>query len=171
MRHASHSRASHAATGIGAHPGHRVPAPWLRRSGRIAGLLLLATGLAWLPLHYLLGAGAGELPHPAEAWLLRLHGLGAWCTLFLLGGVAASHVPHGWQASRRPARAWLRRTGLLLCVLAALMAASGYAMYYLAPEWLRPGLGWAHAAVGLALAIAYRLHRRTARRLSPAGRG
>ena len=67
---------------------HRL-APWQRRLLVGSGVLLLATGLAWLAVHYTVGAGAGEMPAPAEAWLMRLHGLAAFAALFLLGALAA----------------------------------------------------------------------------------
>lgn len=134
--------------------------PWHRHSLLAVGAVLLATGLAWLALHYLIGAGADELPHPGEAWLLRLHGLAAYAGLFMLGIVAAVHIPHGWHASGRQRWAPQRRTGLLLCGLAALLSLTGYLLYYFAPEWLRPALGGAHAAAGVAMAAGIVVHRR-----------
>ena len=135
-----------------------------RRAVTIAGLALLMTGGPWLAVHYGLGAGAGELPHPAEAWLMRLHGAAAFAALFLLGLVAGVHVPHGWRVSRRGHRRGQRRTGLLLVGLGALAVLSGYLLYYFAPEWLRPTLGWAHALVSSAMALALAWHRRGVRR-------
>lgn len=115
--------------------------------------MLLASGLAWLPLHYLWGAGAGELPHPLEAWAMRLHGLGGFAGLFVLGVLAAAHVPPGWRVSGRQRHAGQRATGVALCSLAALLALSGYALYYFASEAVRPPLGLAHAALGVAMAL------------------
>ena len=145
------------------HPPHAAShhlARWHRLSVYGVGALLLATGLTWLGLHYLVGAGTGELPHPLEAWSLRLHGLAAFAGLFMFGVVAAVHVPHGWRLSRRPRWAHQRRTGVLLCTLAAALAVSGYLLYYFAPESIRPSLGWFHAAIGVAMAAAVALHRR-----------
>jgi len=139
---------------------HHHLARWHRLSLYGVGTLLLATGLIWLGLHYLVGAGAGELPHPLEAWSLRLHGLAAFGGLFAFGVVAAAHVPHGWRLSRRPRWAHQRRTGMMLCTLAAALAASGYLLYYFAPESIRPSLGWFHAVIGVAMAAVLALHRR-----------
>ena len=61
------------------------------------GVMVLASGLLWLALHYMAGAGAGELPHPLEAWLMRAHGLAAFAGLFMLGVIGGSHIPHGWR--------------------------------------------------------------------------
>ena len=142
----------------------------------VTGALLLISGIAWLGVHYALGAGAGELPHPLEAWLMKLHGLAAMLGLFVLGAVAAAHVPRGWRISgrphdrqsRRPSRrhhwALQRRTGVMLCALAAVLAFSGYLLYYFAPEWIHSSIGWAHAAAGVAMALVIALHRRGAER-------
>jgi hypothetical protein len=135
-------------------------ARWHRLSVYAVGALLLVTGLAWLALHYVVGAGAGEMPHPLEAWALRLHGLAAFGGLFILGVLAAAHLPHGWRLSRRHRWAHQRRTGLALCVLAAVLVLSGYLLYYFAPEAVRPSLGWLHAGVGVAMALAVALHSR-----------
>jgi hypothetical protein len=134
-------------------------ARWQRTTLHLSGALLLLSGAAWLALHHLLGAGAGELPHPMEAWSLRVHGLAAFAGLFALGSIAASHIPHGWRASARQRRARQRATGLLLCGLAAALVLTGYALYYFAPETVRPSLGWLHAGIGVAMAALLCLHR------------
>ena len=134
--------------------------PWQRRLLEGCGGILLVTGLAWLVVHYDFGAGADALPAPAEAWLLRLHGLAGFGALFLLGALAAHHIPHGWRLSARHRHARQRGTGLALCTLAGLLAATGYALYYFAPEAVRPALGWIHAALGVGLAGVVLRHRR-----------
>lgn len=138
---------------------HRLPR-WQRRGLYATGALLLATGLAWLLAHYGLGAGAGELPHPLEVWLLRAHGLVAFCGLFMFGVVAAWHVPHGWRLAERHGWDGQRSTGLLLCSLAVLVALTGYLLYYFAPENVRTALGWAHAGIGALMATLVASHRR-----------
>lgn len=137
---------------------------WQRLCLYAAGTLLLASGAAWLALHYLLGEGAGGLPHPAEAWLMRLHGLAGFVALFMLGVLAAHHVPHGWRLGARHRFARQRGSGALLCTLAALLAATGYALYYFAPEGVRPALGWVHSTFGLVMAGLVLSHRRGAAR-------
>ena len=133
---------------------------WQRIALYSSGALLLLTGAVWLAVHYSIGSGAGELPHPVEAWSLRLHGLAAFAGVFVLGVLAAAHIPHGWRLSQR--RGWVaqRRSGLWLCGLGALLVLSGYALYYFAPEAVRPALGWAHAAVGAAMGGLIASHRR-----------
>ena len=135
-------------------------APWQRRSLYATGALLLATGLAWLALHYGVGAGSGELPHPLEAWTMRLHGLAAFAGLFMFGVMAGAHVTPGWRLTLL--RGWdgQRSSGVMLCVVAALLALSGYALFYFAPESIRPALGWAHAFIGVLLGVLVASHRR-----------
>ena len=118
--------------------------PWQRRTIVAAALCLLLSGVAWLPLHYLWGAGAGGLPHPLEAWLMRWHGLSAIAGFYAGGLVSAAHVARGWRLT------WRRSTGLSLCVLGALLALSGYALWYLLPESWHAPAGWLHAALGVA---------------------
>jgi hypothetical protein len=150
---------------------HRVapaaPAPhvprlvrWQRLGLFTSGALLLLSGLVWLAVHYSVGAGAGELPHALEAWSLRLHGLAAFAGLFVLGALAAAHVPHGWRMSRRRRWSAQRRSGALLCGVAALLALSGYLLFYFAPEAIRPALGWAHTGLGVAMGLLLASHRR-----------
>ena len=149
-------------------PGHR-PAPWQRRLLAASALLLTASGLAWLALHYSLGAGADGLPHPAEAGLMKLHGAAAFVALFGGGLVAGHHIPATWRLAQRPRHAGQRRSGLALCGLFALASASAYALYYFAPEAMRPALGWAHAGAGLALAGAGAWHGVRSRSTSRSG--
>jgi len=129
--------------------------------------LLAASGAAWLAVHYLWGAGAGELPHPLEPWLMRLHGAAAFAALFVAGLLACVHVPQGWRmATRIPhlRERWAgqRHTGLALCALGAGCIATSYLLYYFVPEAIRPALGWVHAAAGLALALLLPLHEKRA---------
>jgi hypothetical protein len=138
---------------------HRLPG-WQHALLVMIGIAALATGIAWLAVHYTVGAGGGALPHPAEAWLMRLHGLAGFGGLFLFGVLAAGHVPQGWRLAARHRWARQRGTGVALCSLAALLALTGYLLYYYAPEPLRPALGWTHAAIGIAMLGVVLRHRR-----------
>lgn len=133
--------------------------PWQRRTVVGAAWSLLLSGALWLAIHHLWGAGAGGLPHPLEAWLMRWHGLSAPAGLFALGIVAAGHVQGGWRLGLQ------RASGLALCALGAALVATGYALAYLVPEGWRPGVGWGHAAIG---ALAFVVGAAHARR-RPAG--
>ncbi len=143
-------------------PDHRLPR-WQRRALFATGAVLLLTGAVWLALHYTVGAGVGELPHPLEAWMLRLHGLAGFGGLFLFGVLAGAHIPRGWHVSRRRGWAGQRRSGAGLCALGAGLVATAYLLYYFAPETVRPALGWAHAGIGLVLTMLVWRHRRRTR--------
>ena len=138
---------------------HRL-VPWQRSALYATSALLVLTGLAWLGVHYSAVAGAGELPHPLEAWLMRLHGAVAYVGLFVLGVLAAAHVPHGWRLTGRHRWAGQRGSGVTLCAVAALLVASGYLLNYFAPEAVRPALGWVHTGIGIAMGVLIAIHRR-----------
>lgn len=138
------------------HP-NRLPR-WLHRVLLTSGALLLFSGLAWELLHDTLGAGseAFALPHPGEAWLMRLHGFALLAFTLALGGLGPVHVPRGWRQARR------RPTGLVLIASALFLLASGYALSYLVSEEYRRALGLTHTAIGAAMAGILLWHRRSA---------
>jgi hypothetical protein len=123
-----------------------------------AGTALLASGGAWLGLHY--GRGDDALPSAIEPWAMRLHGLAAFAFLFALGALAATHIPTGWRTGTRPGRTRQRRSGLILCLLAGACALTGYLLYYFAPDTVRPALGFVHSGIGAAAALLVAFHRR-----------
>ncbi len=90
--------------------------------------------------------------------MIRLHGAFAMAALFFTGVVASWHVPRGWQLGRQ------RGTGVSVLSGLALLAISGYALYYFAPETLRAWLGNVHSAVGVTVAALLAWHSRIARR-------
>ena len=143
--------------------GHPMLA-WQRVSVQAAGAALLLTGLLWLALHYGAGAGRGELPHPWEGWTMRLHALTGLWAVFMLGVMAAAHVPWGWRTSGRRHLGAQRQLGITLCTLGAAAALSGYALMYLVSESARPPLGWLHSAIGVAMALVLWVHRRAVAR-------
>jgi len=159
----------------------RLPT-WQHRLLLAVSALLLLSGLAWLGLHYTVGAGHGELPHPLEHLLMEWHGAAGFGALFAFGMLAAGHVPAGWRLTRpvrsaadhgqgqrphrtgpmlpaRPLRRSQRLTGLALLALAGCLAGSAYALYYLVDETWRPALGWAHSGAGLLMLALALVHR------------
>lgn len=134
------------------HPNH-LPR-WLKPILLGSGALLVVSGTLWLWLHYSSGAGSAEgaLPHPLEALLMRLHGLGVFLFLFALGGLGPVHVPRGWREGRS------RRSGLSLIASAVLLTGTGYALYYWVGESARPFVGWLHSGIGAAMALAFAIH-------------
>jgi hypothetical protein len=141
---------------------------WQRLTLYVNAALLLGSGCVWLALHYTVGAGAGGLPHPLESWAMRLHGLAAFGALFVLGVLAGAHIPQGWRMGSRHRFAAQRGSGLTLCALGAILAGTGYLLYYFAPEAIRPALGWLHALAGVAMGGLLLVHRKPKSRHSHA---
>lgn len=127
--HPRHHLHRHAA--VRALPGVRPPT-WQRRAVHGSVLALLVTGVAWLAVHYLLG---GDMPHPAEAWTLRLHGIVAYVSLLVFGSMSAVHILVAWRLKRH------RVSGSVLVGGVLLLAATALALYY--------GSEAAHGAVSL----------------------
>jgi hypothetical protein len=136
---------------------------WQRWTIVGASWSLALSGLLWLAIHEAWGAGAGELPHPLEAWLMRWHGLSVPASLFAAGLVGAGHVQRGWQQGQQ------RASGLALILAGTVVVVTGYLLAYLAPESWRPGLGWGHTLAGVAALAAGLVHWRRAlrRRAAP----
>jgi hypothetical protein len=139
------------------HDFHRLVA-WQRVWLYVSGLVLLATGSAWLVLHY--ARASDSLPDPLEPWTMRLHGLAAFVAIFVFGTLAAAHIPQGWRFSHRMHWDGQRSSGVLLCTLAACVVLTGYLLYYFAPDSIRPILGWLHAGLGTAMTVIVLAHRR-----------
>jgi hypothetical protein len=119
--------------------------PALRAAILTLSALLWLSGVAWLVLHFAFAQQTqfGPLPNPWEAVLMRLHGVLAVGGVFLLGWIVGGHTIERWGSARK------RLSGLLLVASAALLLASGYALYYTtgaphevasrAHEWLGAG--------------------------------
>lgn len=82
-------------------------------------------------------------------------------TLVLLGSLLTLHVRRAWLAGRN------RRSGTLLLALNAVLALSGYALYYSGGETLRALASNVHLALGLALPVLLVAHIALGRRTRP----
>jgi hypothetical protein len=140
------SEAGPPATPLAPRNGARAPmSPALRAAILTLGALLWLSGVAWLVLHFAFAQQTqfGPLPNPWEAVLMRLHGVLAVGGVFFLGWIVGGHTIERWGSARK------RLSGFLLVASAALLVASGYALYYTtgaphevasrAHEWLGAG--------------------------------
>ncbi|WP_051362310.1 hypothetical protein [Solimonas soli] len=151
-------------------PTHHRPRPSPRLGARrkqafhLIGLGIWLSGIAWLVLHYLLRRQGefGPEAHPLEPWSLKCHGAFAFAALWMSGTLWAVHVVNGWEQKRR------RLSGALVFALLALLIVSGYLLYYAGDEDLRNATSIVHWACGVAIALAYAIHR-LAHRVSAAG--
>jgi hypothetical protein len=145
-------------------PPSENPVPRWQRIGIDSSLyMLLATGATWLLVHDLVGAGnAGTgLPHPSEAWLMRLHAFAGWAATLAVGAYLPLHVPRGWRTGVR------RIPAIALLVMLALALSSAYLLGYLVSEPWRPATGWGHALAGALAVGALLVHRRRSRSRGP----
>jgi hypothetical protein len=120
---------------------------------------LFASGALWLLFHYFVRVHGefGETAHPLETWWLRLHGAAAMLCLVLVGSLLPIHVRRGWHQRRNLG------PGLLLLLAAMLLALTGYGLYYIGGEELRPAISAVHWLIGLATPFAMVWHIRAGR--------
>lgn len=131
------------------HDGMRMPA-WIRRWVYGTSIATAATGILWLLLHTFVRQEGefGPEPYWAEPHLLSMHGAAAMLALWMLGLVWLPHVRRGWHQKRN------RKMGVSLVAIALVLAISGWALYYVGGESVRPVLSVLHWAVGL-VAVAW----------------
>src|SRR3954451_21342462 len=131
----------------------------------LATIVLFATGGVWLIAHYgMRPDGGDDLPHPAEPWILRLHGFAVMVGLFIYGSLLRAHMLKAWTLKRN------RITGACVATVLALLTATGYMLYYVGGEPSRPIISIAHWVIGLAIGALLPLHIWNVRRTQRAAR-
>jgi hypothetical protein len=127
-----------------------------RRENLVYGVLggVWLSGAAWLVLHYAMRRAGefGSTPHPLEAWVLKLHGAFAFAVLGVGGLLWVAHIVPMWLRGHR------RPSGIVTAVAFALLALSGYLLYYSGDENLRAGVALAHWLLGLAALVPVLIH-------------
>ncbi len=136
----------------------------LRRAVYAIFALLWLSGCAWLVAHFAFPATTefGLAPNPLEPAFLRIHGWLAVGTVFLFGWITSEHISDRWRNARN------RVSGFSLAGFAALLAISGYALYY-TTDRLHDTAAVAHEALG-AVAIVFALVHWKARERSASNR-
>jgi hypothetical protein len=131
----------------------RLP-QWLRWSIYAVTLWLFLTGVIWLGAHYGLRKQGkfGEVIHPLEPWMLRLHGMAVMIGLFLYGSLLRAHIIKSWQIRQN------RATGAVIATILGLLTISGYLLYYAGDENIRPIISLAHWLIGLSVGAILPLH-------------
>jgi hypothetical protein len=119
------------------------------------GIGLWLSGGLWLLFHYFVQHPGpfGPVPNPLEPWWLKLHGAFAFAAIWIFGLLWGVHIVAGWYTGRR------RGTGGLLAAVLGWLVVSGYLLYYLGDETLRPLVSLLHWSIGLALPAAFAAHR------------
>jgi hypothetical protein len=112
---------------------------------------LWASGCYWLVLHYFFARETdfGLAQHPWAPMVLRLHGWIAVGSVFLLGWITASHVSDRWPQLIK------RVSGLAIACVAAVLALTGYALYY-TTDGLHDAASVVHQFIG-AVAVLFAL--------------
>jgi hypothetical protein len=113
----------------------------------VSGGNLVVSGSIWLLLHYFwpVHGEFGFEPNPLEPWLMRLHGLMVIPALLGIGGLFVAHVPKGWNHKNQ------RATGAVLGAILSVLITTGYLLYYVGIEEIRPWVSLIHWIAGLAL--------------------
>ncbi len=102
----------------------------------------------------------GPTANPLEPWWLRLHGAFALAAIWMFGLLWGVHITKAWPHQRR------RWSGGMLTGVFAFLIVSGYLLYYLGDDALRPIVSALHWGIGLACPAAFFLHRIRRRRRS-----
>ena len=133
-----------------------VVTPLHRRLAYAALGVLFLTGCEWTVMDW---GGFSLVPDKAEA--MQIHGAAAMAALVLAGAMLPAHVPVGWAIRRN------RASGAGTLALLALLAITGYLLYYAGGEALRRAASLLHLALGLALAPAFVAHIKTVKGRTP----
>ncbi len=125
-----------------------------RRSLYSICAVLFVTGCLWAVLHYLPGVlGMDERTSMADAALaMKVHGAAAMLALVLVGAVLPRHVNHGLKNSLN------KPSGIGMLSVLAMLAVTGYFLYYAGSETFRSMNSWAHLMAGLALPAVVAVH-------------
>jgi hypothetical protein len=115
---------------------------------------LLATGVLWLVFHHFLRVEGdfGAEPHPLEPLWMKAHGAAAMAFLVVLGSLVRGHVRLGWKQRRH------RPSGGAIVGASLVLAATGWALYYVGAEGLRAYVSIAHWTLGLAAPVLLAAH-------------
>lgn len=127
---------------------------WHRRSIYVACVALLASGLAWLLVHFFMRPASrfGEAVHPLEPWTMKIHGAAAMAALVLAGSLFHVHIRRAIKAGRNLVPGWTVLAAFVVLVV------TGYGLYYLTDETDRPVWSALHWIVGLAAAVVFPAH-------------
>jgi thiosulfate reductase cytochrome b subunit len=122
--------------------------------------LLFLSGIAWAYWNYLV-ASPGDFETTSKTWAMKIHGAVAMAVLVLIGMLLAEHVRFAWRARRN------RTNGSIFLGALAILAVTGYGLYYAGGERLRAWTSWIHLVVGLILPILLVIHIFLGRRARP----
>lgn len=121
----------------------------------IVGAGVWLSGALWLLFHYFFVTQGefGPTENPLTAWWLRLHGAFAFAAIWIFGLLWAAHITAAWPRRRR------RASGFALAGVFLVLIVSGYLLYYVGDDTVRPVISVLHWSIGLAAPAFFVLHR------------
>lgn len=146
------------------HPNVPISRDRMSMRRRLAVYLILGTlwlsGLAWLVLNQFFESRGpfGMIPNPWRPPVLLVHGVLAILSMYLLGWVTARHVIRLWPGRLR------RLSGGALAALLALLALSGFALFFVSDDRWQHLAAVAHDVLGLGITVLAIQHWFVARR-------
>jgi hypothetical protein len=128
----------------------------------IVGIGVWLSGGLWLLYHYFFERQGefGPTANPLEPWWLKLHGAFAFAAVWVFGLLWGVHITKAWPRKRR------RWSGGALTGVFALLIVSGYLLYYIGDDKVRPIVSVLHWGIGLACPVFFLFHRLRLRRRS-----
>ena len=116
--------------------------------------LLAATGIGWLVLdQWIRVAGDfGPEHHPAERWMLTVHGGSAYLFLIVIGALIPVHIQLGWRTRRN------RASGATLATICLLLSVTALGLYYFGGDIARHWTSVVHWSVGLVVLPTLLIH-------------
>jgi hypothetical protein len=123
------------------------------RSQRLAVYLIIGalwvSGCAWLCLDQFFEQREqfGRTPHPLEAPILLAHGVIGIFAMYLLGWISARHVLRWWPGGLR------RVSGGTLAGFLALLAASGFALFFISNDEWQHMTALSHDVLGVGVTV------------------
>ena len=109
------------------------------------------SGAAWAYWNSLVPS-PGDFETGSKVLAMKIHGAAAMAILVLIGMLLTAHVRFAWRAQRN------RPNGIMFLGTFAVLAVTGYGLYYAGAEKLRAWTSWIHLAVGLVLPLLLLIH-------------
>ena len=110
---------------------------WQTKFFSLSLILLWITGMLWLTLDFM------DLNSFGQTQVLILHGALIIPALVSLGVLIVSHIPEGWEPTKR------RKSGYLLSFIMLFLVITGFVLFY--EDSFRNELSYSHSLTGLFL--------------------
>ena len=125
-----------------------------RRWFHSVSVTLFLSGAIWVLFGWLADhdAARADWLRSLKPWLLKLHGAAAMAFLVALGILIPTHIKRAWRVRRN------RANGVFFVTVMALLAATGYGLYYFGDDQWRSATSWIHLSLGFGAPALLALH-------------